>query len=157
MHRGCQTPFSFLSEEQIAVCINKNKEAYLHIINYFIISKGFFFFWSSTCTSLLWSWSLASLLLLLCRALRDKGALSDGCSAFWGRTSATCQPMKPRTAQMHSTSFMGAWDAWYCFVGLAVPSHSYVYCKSQCFCPISQLHVNSYRGLQQLKSSLTKH
>lgn len=42
MHRGCQTPFSFLSEEQIAVCINKNKEAYLHIINYFII-RGFFF------------------------------------------------------------------------------------------------------------------
>lgn len=43
MHRACQTPFSFLSEEQIAVCINKNKEAYLHIINYFIISKGGFF------------------------------------------------------------------------------------------------------------------
>lgn len=105
MFRACQTSFSFLSEDQTTVRTNKKTKAYLHIINYFIIDKGLF--WSLTCTSLLWTWSLASLLLLLWRTLRDEGALSDGSCVFWGRTAATFQPMKPRTPQMNSVSFMG--------------------------------------------------
>lgn len=39
MHPARQTSFSFLSKEQIAVCLNKNNELHLRIIRYFIINS----------------------------------------------------------------------------------------------------------------------
>lgn len=51
MHRARQTSFSFLSKEQIAVCLNKNNELHLRIIRYFIINS---FFFIASFTNLLW-------------------------------------------------------------------------------------------------------
>lgn len=56
MHRARQTSFSFLSKEQIAVCLNKNNELHLRIIRYFIINS---FFFSSPVSQICCDWAFS--------------------------------------------------------------------------------------------------
>ena len=41
MHWACLTVCNFLSKEQIAVCLHKNKELHLRIFSYFTVNMGF--------------------------------------------------------------------------------------------------------------------
>lgn len=89
MQQACQTLFSFLSKEQVAVCL-KNKELHFRIISYSYTKQPLFMI-SSVCTRLFSSWSWVSLLPTLCTTLRNKGVVSGGPCLFLEKTPAASQ------------------------------------------------------------------
>lgn len=81
MHRARQTSFSFLSKEQIAVCLNKNNELHLRIIRYFIINS--FFFFITSFTNLLWLGVRSPYYFSFAQHFKAEGLDQVGLVSFW--------------------------------------------------------------------------